>query len=352
MQLALFMRNVGPETLIKASRNKLVMATHESMPILNTPLVLNVSIASGYVRSNCERGEDLMRHFGIILIMLSAFFWAVSGGISTFLMNHGHSPFIIAFFRGFLALPFFLAWSARMPLRRVFQWNKWSWLAGAGVVGNFTFYLFSIEAAGLPIAITLMYTAPAFVLLISLLGGFEKSTLSKWLHVGAVIAGIVLLTQAYNLDNQAISLAGIVSGILSGISYTVFIFAFTLASRTNHVGVSLLHAFLVFSLLLGIAINPIEAAQSLLSVDVGWFILLGALGAGLSFSLYLYGLRRTLPTTASLVAMIEPVTASLIGIFIFNDYLNVVQAVGMVIILLAIAHYSFKSRGGEEFSTA
>ncbi len=284
-----------------------------------------------------------MRRSGIILIMVSAFFWGISAGIGTYLINNGHPPLVVSFLRGFLGLPFFVIWAFKMSLRRVFQWNKWSWLAGAGVVGNFTFYLLSIEAASLPIATTLMYTAPVFVLLVSLLSGYEKSNLSKWLHVGAVMIGIVLLTQVYDSNNQ-VSLAGIAFGILSGISYTVFIFAFINASKTRNVSITLLHAFLAFSLILGIIINPTDAAQALFSTDIGWFILLGALGAGLSFSLYIYGLKRSLPTTASLVAMIEPVTASLIGIVIFNQYLNAIQGVGVIIILITIAHFSLKNR--------
>ncbi len=282
-----------------------------------------------------------MKRSGIVLIIVSAFLWGISAGISTHLINNGHPPLIIAFLRGFLGLPFFILWSLRLSMRRVLQWNQWSWLAGAGVIGNFTFYLLSIDAASLPVATTLVYTAPIFVLLISLLSGYEKSSLSKWLHVFVVMGGIVLLTQIYDFNNTPVSYAGIAYGILSGLSYTVFIFAFKKASKTRDVGISLLHAFLVFSLILGVMINPSDAARAFISVDFGWFILLGFLGAGLSFSLYLYGLRHTLPTTTALVAMIEPVTASLIGIIIFNNYLNAIQGLGMLIILITIAHYSF-----------
>jgi hypothetical protein len=43
------------------------------------------------------------------------------------------------------------------------------------------------------------------------------------------------------------------------------------------------------------------------------FVILGVLGTGMSFVLYIVGLTHTSPTAASMVAMIEPVTATLWG---------------------------------------
>lgn len=74
----------------------------------------------------------------------------------------------------------------------------------------------------------------------------------------------------------------------------------------------------------------------LTSNDLGWFILIGIVGSGLSFILYMIGIRRTTPTTASMVAMVEPVTASLFGVLILGDHLSIIQLLGMVIILFTV----------------
>jgi len=286
-----------------------------------------------------------MRYTGIALVMIAALFWGISGGISAFLMNQGHSPLVIAFYRGFISIPLFFVWALfymKGTIRPSGRSLLWSFLAGFGVVGNFTFYMLSIEASSLPIAITLMYTAPVFVLLISLVVGIERSNVFKWASVALVVLGIALLTGAYDMDSSPTNLLGVSAGLLSGLSYTLFIFSFRNASRQMHTSIVLMFAFLAFSLIMFILMDANEAFEVLSSRVVGWFLLLGILGSGLSFTIYLFGLRRTVPSTAAVVAMVEPITASLIGLTVFGDRLSLIQFTGMAMILLTITHYSFK----------
>ncbi len=80
----------------------------------------------------------------------------------------------------------------------------------------------------------------------------------------------------------------------------------------------------------------------LASSDLGLFLLLGILGAGLSFTLYVIGIRWTTPSNASMVAMVEPVTASLFGVLVIGDHLNAIQILGMAVILVTITVLSVK----------
>ncbi|MFC5711809.1 hypothetical protein ACFPU1_03360 [Thalassorhabdus alkalitolerans] len=73
------------------------------------------------------------------------------------------------------------------------------------------------------------------------------------------------------------------------------------------------------------------------SSDIGWFLLLGIAGAGISFIFYVIGIRWTALTTASMVAMVEPVTASLFGFL-----LTTIQLLGMVVILGTVTVLSVK----------
>jgi len=72
------------------------------------------------------------------------------------------------------------------------------------------------------------------------------------------------------------------------------------------------------------------------SSDRGLFLLLGAIGAGIPFFIYVIGLRKTLPTTASVVAMLEPLTAAAIGILILGNELSAIQLIGGVIVLMSV----------------
>ncbi|MFW6298500.1 MAG: DMT family transporter [Bacillota bacterium] len=280
-----------------------------------------------------------MRHSGVLLVMAAAMFWGISGAIANVLLNKGWDPLVISFFRGAVGLVFFLSWTlrpSRLKERHSVPFYLWSLLAGAGVAGNFTFYFLSIEAASISVAATLMYSAPVFVLLTSLVVGIERPSLYKWVSVGMVLFGIALLTESYDPASVQTSFKGTLFGLASGISYAVFIFAFKKASHMARTPLILSVSFLMFSAILFLLMDTQEASDVFFSNDLWWFLLLGILGAGLSFILYVIGLRTTPPSTASIVALIEPVTASVAGILFLNDALSLIQGLGMVLILVTI----------------
>ncbi len=286
-----------------------------------------------------------MKYRGVGLIMLAAIFWGISGGIGDILINKGWDPIVISFYRGAVAWLCFIAWFLLHPKINwitSIQFHLWSLLAGVGVAGNFTFYFLSIEAASVAVAVTLMYTAPVFVLLISFILGKEQSTLFKWGCIFVVLLGIVLLTGAYDIESISVGFVGTVAGITAGLSYVLFIFSFKNASIIGKHQASLMSAFFAFCFILFLIMDKEQASQVLTSEDIGWFLTLGVLGAGISFILYIIGIRRTTPTTASMVAMIEPVTASLFGVLLLGNSLTFTQLLGMIFILSTTTLFSVK----------
>lgn len=287
-----------------------------------------------------------MNYTGILFILTSAVLWGITGGLGEILMNKGWSPSIIAFYRGFVGFIFFTFWYL-FRRRAIKIRNKnpyfyaWAALAGISVAGNFTFYFLAIESTGIAIAATLMYTAPIFVLLVSFLLGIERSTLFKWASIAFVLVGVVLLTGAYS-SGTSVSFNGVIAGLGSGISYALFIFGFKKSAKLGSPQATLTVAFFFFILILTLRINFGEAMSVVGSSDIGLFILLGIIGAGLSFILYVRGVKRTAPSTASIIAMVEPVTASLFGIILLGNELTLMQYAGMGLILATITILSVK----------
>ncbi|MBD1221934.1 DMT family transporter [Virgibacillus halodenitrificans] len=286
-----------------------------------------------------------MKYTGVGLVMLAAICWGISGGIADILMTRGWNPIVISFYRGAIGFICFFAWFIFR-----FRENKstssrlylWSIVAGIGVAGNFTLYFLSIESSSVAVTATLMYTAPVFVLLISFLLRIERSSWFKWGCIFSVLIGIILLTGTYNTNSGAVSFLGLAAGLSAGLSYTLFIFGFKNASSIGKPQTTLTIAFFSFCLILFLFVDKNEAATVLTSGDIGLFLLLGILGAGISFIFYVIGIRKTAPTTASMVAMVEPVTASLFGVLLLGDQLTLIQFFGMVIILATITILSVK----------
>lgn len=261
-------------------------------------------------------------------------------------MANGWDALVVSFYRGAIGLLFVFVWflvrSKNSGLTNRTLWF-WSVIAGLGVAGNFAFYFVSIEEGSVAVAATLMYCAPVFVYLISFAFRLERPTPLKWAAIVMVMVGIVLLTGIYEVESDRITTMGIIAGLLSGLSYAVFIFSFNYAAPHGSPQTILMIAFAVLALILIIPANTGQVVSVLHAADWPLFALLGVLGAGLSFILYLIGLYQTLPAVASIVAMVEPVTASLFGIIVLDEVLTGLQISGMVLILFTVTTLSVKS---------
>jgi drug/metabolite transporter (DMT)-like permease len=295
--------------------------------------------------------SEKMARVSTAFVALAALFWGLSGGIGGILMADGWSPLVVSFYRGLIGLLFVLLWLAVRPHRSGLASRRmwfWSAIAGVGVAGNFAFYFLSIAQGSVAVAATLMYCAPVFVYLVSFTLKLERPTLLKWAAIAMVMVGIVLLTRIYETGAGGVTLIGAVSGLLAGLSYAIFIFGFKYAAPHGSPQAILVIAFAVLATIL-FGLGDTEQALAVLSTP-SWplFLILGVFGAGLSFILYIVGLNHTAPAVASIVAMVEPVTASLFGVVVLDQSLVGVQIVGMGLILVTVTALSVFSRAQTE----
>ena len=287
-----------------------------------------------------------MKNLSIVYVVLAALFWGLSGGIGGILTDEGWNPVMVSFYRGGIGLLFVLVWVALSPSNSGLKNRRlwfWSVIAGVGVAGNFAFYFVSISEGSVAVAATLMYCAPVFVYLISFVFKLEKPTLFKWIAIAMVMVGIVLLTGIYNVDSSDVTLFAIITGLLSGVSYALFIFGFKYAAPHGSPQAILVIAFAVLATILFWMGDPGETVEVLTAPTLPLFLLLGVIGAGLSFILYLMGLNHTAPAIASIVAMVEPVTASLFGVMVLSESLAGLQISGMALILVTVTALSVYS---------
>ena len=280
---------------------------------------------------------------------LAALFWGLSGGIGGILMADGWDAFVVSFYRGAIGLLFVLVWLALRPRgsglasRRLWFWSA---IAGVGVAGNFSFYFVSIAHGSVAVAATLMYCAPVFVYLVSFALKLERPTALKWTAIAVVMVGIALLTQIYDVGASGVTSIGVGAGLLAGLSYAIFIFGFKYAAPHGSPQAILSIAFAVLAIIL---IWPGDVGQivaALSTPDWPLFAALGVFGAGLSFILYVIGLHQTAPAVASIVAMVEPVTASLFGVVVLSEHLVGPQILGMGLILITVTALSVYSNSG------
>lgn len=283
-------------------------------------------------------------------VVLAALFWGLSGGIGGLLMAEGWNAFVVSFYRGAIGLLVVLIWLGIRPgnsgltNRRLWFWSA---VAGLGVAGNFSFYFVSIAHGSVAVAATLMYCAPIFVYLISFTLKLEKPTVLKWVAIAVVMVGIVLLTQIYDAGASRVTPIGIGAGLLAGLSYAIFIFGFKYAAPHGTPQSILTISFVVLAVILIGVCEPEQTVAALTTPDWPLFVTLGIFGAGLSFVFYIIGLKHTAPAVASIVAMVEPVTASLFGVIVLNQNLAGPQMIGMGLILVTVTAMSVYTRAAQ-----
>ena len=286
-----------------------------------------------------------------MFVVLAALCWGLSGGIGGILTAQGWDPVVVSFYRGLIGLSFVLVWLALRPhgsglaSRRLWFWSA---IAGVGVAGNFAFYFVSIAEGSVAVAATLMYCAPVFVYLVSFTLKLESPTFFKWAAIAMVMLGVVLLTGIYEIGAGEVTPIAASAGLLSGLSYAVFIFGFKYAAPHGSPQAILVIAFAVLATILMGLSDADQAAAVLKTPSWPLFVVLGVFGAGLSFIFYIVGLKHTAPAVASIVAMVEPVTASLFGVVVLKETLAPLQIFGMGLILVTVTALSVYSSAKNE----
>ena len=93
-----------------------------------------------------------------------------------------------------------------------------------------------------------------------------------------------------------------------------------------------------FGLVASAAAIPIVGAKAFASWhDSGWIALLALVTGLAALGLYYYGLQRTPAVLATIGELAFPVTATLVGIYVFNDTLRWTQWIGVAVVVAVVS---------------
>jgi len=206
-----------------------------------------------------------------------------------------------------------------------------------GVTMNFWAYFSAVKFTTLAVAITLLYTYPAFVVLLSALFLHERLTSTKLVAVVVTLLGSALVAQVHQVDWLRLNLRGILFGLLAGLSMATYsIFGKRALSRYAPWTV-VLYAFGAGGLFLAVLSGP-RLVQAIRYPAVAWLWILGlALIPSLGgYALYTFGLRDLQASQASIIATWEVVTAASLGWFLFGEQPAAVQYLGAALVCFGI----------------
>ncbi|WP_433055329.1 DMT family transporter [Dactylosporangium sp. CS-033363] len=282
----------------------------------------------------------------LTFIAFAAVSWGVGGFIAAVLYRHSDlGPIAVTFWRyaGGLALlaalrPFLRTPGPRRPRLR------WLLLNGLGMAVYQTAYYVAIALGGVGIVtVVTLGSGPVLIALGARLFLHEHLGRTGAAIVAASVVGLTLLV-AQNPQTGPHPLAGIAVALISAAGYA----AVTLLNRaaSDDPYDSALGGFAIGA----VALLPFAAVEGLipsregLGETVGLLAFLGAVPTALAYALFFRGLTVVRATTASVVALSEPLAAVALGALVLHEPLTPWSAVGGAILLASVAALAMQER--------
>ncbi|MFP7414415.1 DMT family transporter [Priestia filamentosa] len=209
--------------------------------------------------------------------------------------------------------------------------------AGAGIfsIALFNFFYFEVfSQSSLSLAVTLLYTGPLFVTILSRLFFKEPLTIRKGWALVLAVTGCAFVVGLLPFGQGSIPMKTLVMGILSGFCYALYsIFSKPITKRYSALTITT-YTFFYTSIFMLLTSDIIRKTDQFQSADVWVAALLLALVATVAgFAFYTSGLKHLEASKASILATIEPIIAVLTGVLFLGEQLGGWQVLGIALVL-------------------
>ncbi|UZP68840.1 DMT family transporter [Desulfovibrio mangrovi] len=279
---------------------------------------------------------------GYAFVLLAAAMWALLGPVAKFGLAAGMEPLELAFWRAAMGSLLFGIHARRTNMVRVRGKDVPVFLI-FGLVGVALFfgsYQLAVQGAGAALASILLYTAPAWVAVLSFIFFHEPLTRLKTLALALAMCGAGLVCLSGGIGNT-VSMAGILFGLLSGFTYSLH-YIFGKAYLRSYSSVSLY----MWSLPAGaVALLPWVRFTAVSATGVIVIFVLGVVCTYGAYYAYCEGLKRLEATRVAVIANAEPVLAALLALWWWDELLSPSGYMGGALVLVAVILIVFDKSG-------
>ncbi len=201
-------------------------------------------------------------------------------------------------------------------------------------------YFQSVALVG--VAVSTVISLGAAPVTVALAGAIRSRRMPPWgvmAALAAALVGLVLVTDAPGQASDAGTAAlGVLLALVAGVSFA----ATTVVNRREVPGLTpaalIATSFTIAGLL--VAIWGAVAGFELSSADAAawwWIAFLAVVPTVLAYLAFFGGLQRGVPsTTAAILSLVEPLTATVLAVAVLHEPLTVAASVGIALLLLAV----------------
>lgn len=277
------------------------------------------------------------------LVIAAAILWGTIGVFGKKLTGYGFAIEQIVFIRAFGASIALILFSMlKNPKLLIIKPRHSVYFVGTGIFSFVFFnwcYFVAINRTSLSVAAILLYTAPSIVMVLSTILFKEKMTSRKIISLVLTFIGCIFVTAFVQGTGHKITVTGILAGLGAGLGYALYsIFGRYALSKYDSITVTL-YTF-VFACIGIIPVTDVKEMIISFSVNpnaVYYAVALGLIASALPFLLYTKSLSYLETSKASIIATLEPIVATLIGILLYGEPITIFKIVGISIVLFAVS---------------
>jgi drug/metabolite transporter (DMT)-like permease len=209
-------------------------------------------------------------------------------------------------------------------------------MGGCGYALQAGCYFAALERIDASLLSLLLYTFPAIVAGAAVALGRERMDGRRLAALGLAFGGLGLVVAGAGAG--ALDPLGAALGLGAAVVYSTYILVSDgiVARVRPRVLSALVCTGAAASLTVGSALLGELRPGELTAAGWGWLACLAVVSTVASISLFFAGLRRVGPTTASILATVEPLVTVLLAFLVFGETLGVVQVVGGGLVLAAV----------------
>ena len=174
----------------------------------------------------------------------------------------------------------------------------------------------------------------------------ERITAKKLAALVLTILGLMLVTGMVGSVSR-LSLPGILFGLGAGLGYALYSIFSRFAIKRGYAPLTItFYTFLIAAVTSAALGNPARIAGTFAETPslLLTALLLGSLSTVAPFALYTTGLQYVENGAASIIASVEPVTSTVVGVLLYGEVLSSSNAAGVVLVLLGVVISSLPGR--------
>lgn len=277
---------------------------------------------------------------GGILIAVAAFFWGISGTVAKMLFNNSINPIKLVNMRltlSFLILFTYFYFTNKSIIKVKKRDFKYFAIIGVfGMAGLQSSYYYTVSKLNVSTAIFLQFLAPIFIVLYCISFYNEKLTVPKLSALIFAMVGSALIIFGRGGTGLALNLVGLISGFASALFNAFYcIYGNKCAARYNS-WTLLLYGAGSGALFFWFISPPWVVWRGAGIFEFGYILYFAVFATIIPYGVYLWGLSYILPTPGSIIAMLEPVVASLSAYIILGESMSLIQMLGGFLVIVAV----------------